>query len=67
MKAKEFTEKHCTCYDYRKKKGNVTSLFQALRWGGGVCGGVMVRPLFAPFPPYESLEEATLRHGLLQY
>lgn len=65
MKAKEFTEKHCTCYDYRKKKGNVTSLFQALRWGGG--GGVMARPLFAPSPPYESLEEATLRHGLLQY
>ena len=64
MKAKEFTEKHCTCYDYRKKKGNVTSLFQELRWGGG---GVMARPLFAPSPPYESLEEATLRHGLLQY
>lgn len=64
MKAKEFTEKHCTCYDYRKKKGNVTSLFQALRLGGG---GVMVRPIFAPFPPYESLEEATLRHGILQY
>ena len=30
-------------------------------------GGVMVRPLFVPSPPYESLEEATLRHGLLQY
>lgn len=65
MKAKEFTEKHCTCYDYRMKKGNVTSLFQALRWGGR-GGGVMARPLFAPSPPYESLEEATLRHGLLQ-
>ena len=63
MKTKEFTEKHCSCYDYRKKKGNVTSLFQALRWGEGV----LVRPLFAPSPPYESLEEATLRQGLLQY
>ena len=66
MKAKEFTEKHCTCYDYRKKKKKRDQPVPGAQmgWGGG---GVMARPLFAPSPPFESLEEATLRHGLLQY